>query len=192
MKKKIFLAGIILSTILLILVECNPDKRVRMKEVRQFTETVCRSDEHIKDLKFYFRRPTLRAEMVYEGPLEKEKLISITEDFKALVNVEFMQKIGDNYWGGARPSGFELYIYCDKDKEGNDYDYLIYSQYNKTYKVDENPDISTATRRGPSLMGRMIVFYIGIKSIRTTAIRWFFSWKSALKKPDPVGSDFSI
>lgn len=142
MKKKIFLAGIILSALLLILVESNPSrsKRVRMKEVRQFTETMCRSDEHVKDLKFYFRRPTLRAEMVYEGPLEKEKLISITEDFKALVDVEFMQKIGDNYWGGARPSGFELYIYCDKDKEGNDYDYLIYSQYNKTYKVDENPD----------------------------------------------------
>lgn len=140
MKKKIFLAGIILSAVLLILVECNPDKRVRMKEVRQFTETMCRSDEHIKDLKFYFQRPTLRAEMVYEGPLEKEKLISITEDFKALVDVEFMQKIGDTYWGGARLSGFELYIYCDKDKEGNNYDYLIYSQYNKTYKVDENPD----------------------------------------------------
>ena len=140
MKKKIFLAGIILSALLLILVECNPDKRVRMKEVRQFTETVCRSDEHIKDLKFYFRRPTLRTEMVYEGPLEKEKLISITEDFKALVDVEFMQKIGDKYWGGARPSDFELYIYSDKDKEGNDYDYLIYSQYNKTYRSDENPD----------------------------------------------------
>lgn len=63
-----------------------------MKEVRQFTETVCRSDEHIKDLKFYFRRPTLRAEMVYEGPLNEEKLISIMKDFKALVDVEFMQK----------------------------------------------------------------------------------------------------
>lgn len=145
MKKKIFLAGvilagIILSAVLLILVASNPNKRVHMKEVRQFTETMCRSDEHIKDLKFYFRRPTLRAEMVYEGLLEKEKLISITEDFKALVDVEFMQKIGDNYWGGARPYDFELYIYCDKNKEGNNYDYLIYSRYNKTYKVDENPD----------------------------------------------------
>ena len=140
MKKKIFLAGIILSAVLLILMESNPDKRVRMKEVRQFTETMCRSDEHIKDLKFYFQRPTLRAEMVYEGPLERERLISIMEVFKALVDVEFMQKIGDNYWGGARPSDFELYIYSDKDKEGNDYDYLIYSQYNKTYRSDENPD----------------------------------------------------
>ena len=142
MKKKFFLAGIILFAVLLILVESNPgrSKRVRMKEVRQFTETMCRSDEHIKDLKFYFQRPALRAEMVYEGPLEREKLISIMEDFKALVDVQFMQKIGDKYWGGARPSGFELYIYCDKDKEGNNYDYLIYSQYNKTYIADENPD----------------------------------------------------
>ena len=140
MKKKILLAGVILFAVLLILVETNPNKRVRIKEVRQFTETMCRSDEHIKELKFYFRRPALRAEMVYEGPLDKEKLICIMEDFKALVDVEFMQKIGDNYWGGARPSGFELYIYCDKDKEGNNYDYSIYSQYNKTYKVDENPD----------------------------------------------------
>lgn len=142
MKKKFFLAGIILSAVLLILVESNPSrsKRVRMKEVRQFTETMCRSDEHIKDLKFYFQRPALRAEMVYEGPLDEEKLISIMKDFKALVDVEFMQKIGDKYWGGARPFGFELYIYCDKDKEGNDYDYLIYSQYNKTYRSDENPD----------------------------------------------------
>ena len=140
MKKKIFLAGIILSAILLILVESNPNKRVRMKEVRQFTETVCRSYEHIKELKFYFRRPTLRAEMVYEGPLNEEKLISIMKDFKDLVDVEFMQKIGDNYWDGARPSDFELYIYSNKDKEGNDYDYLIYSQYNKTYRSDENPD----------------------------------------------------
>lgn len=142
MKKKIFLVGIILSAVLLILVESNPSrsKRVRMKEVRQFTETMCRSDENIKGLKFYFQRPTLRAEMVYEDPLEKEKLISIMEDFKALVDVQFMQKIGDKYWGGARPYGFELYIYCDKDKEGNNYDYRIRSQYNKTYIVDENPD----------------------------------------------------
>lgn len=140
MKKKILLAGVILFAVLLILVETNPNKRVRMKEVRQFTETMCRSDEHIKDLKFYFQRPGLRAEMVYESPLDKEKLICIMEDFKALVDVEFMQKIGDNYWGGARPSGFELYIYCDKDKEGNNYDYSIYSQYNKTYRSDENPD----------------------------------------------------
>ena len=142
MKKKFFLAGIILFAVLLILVESNPgrSKRVRMKEVRQFTETMCRSDENIKGLKFYFQRPTLRAEMVYEDPLEKEKLISIMEDFKALVDVQFMQKIGDNYWGGARPYGFELYIYCDKDKEGNNYDYRIRSQYNKTYIVDENPD----------------------------------------------------
>ena len=140
MKKKIFLAGVILSAVLLILVECNPDKRVRMKEVRLFTETMCRSDEHIKDLKFYFQRPGLRAEMVYEGPLDKEKLISIMEDFKTLVDVEFMQKIGDNYWGGARPSDFILYIYSGKDKEGNNYDYLIFSQYNKTYRSDENPD----------------------------------------------------
>ena len=141
-EKKIFLAGIILSALLLILVESNPSrsKRVRMKEVRQFTETMSRSDEHIKDLKFYFQRPTLRAEMVYEGPLERERLISITEDFKALVDVQFMQKIGDKYWGGARPYGFELYIYSNKDKEGNNYDYLIYSRYNKTYKVGENPD----------------------------------------------------
>ena len=142
MKKKFFLAGIILFAVLLILVESNPSrsKRVRMKEVRQFTKTMCRSDEHIKDLKFYFQRPTLRAEMVYEGPLDKEKLISLMEDFKALVDVQFMQKIGDKYWGGARPFGFALYIYCDKDKEGNDYDYLIDSRYNKTYIDDENPD----------------------------------------------------
>ena len=142
MKKKFFLAGIILSAVLLILVESNPSrsKRVRMKEVRQFTETMCRSDEHIKDLKFYFQRPALRAEMVYEGPLDEEKLISIMKDFKALVDVQFMQKIGDNYWGGARPYGFALYIYCDKDKEGNNYDYLIDSQYNKTHIADENPD----------------------------------------------------
>ena len=140
MKKKIFLAAIILFAVLLILVESNPDKRVRMKEVRQFTETMCHSDEHIKDLKFYFLRPTLRAEMVYEGPLDEEKLISIMKDFKALVDVAFMQKIGDNYWGGARPSDFILYIYSDKEKEGNNYDYLIHSQYNKTYRSDENPD----------------------------------------------------
>lgn len=142
MKKKFFLTGIILFAVLLILVESDPSrsKRVRMKEVRQFTETMCRSDEHIKDLKFYFQRPGLRAEMVYEGPLDKEKLISIMEDFKTLVDVEFMQKIGDNYWGGARPSDFVLYIYSNKDKEGNDYDYRIRSQYNKTYRSDENPD----------------------------------------------------
>ena len=142
MKKKLFLAAIILSAVLLILVESDPSrsKRVRLKEVRQFTETMCRSDEHIKDLKFYFQRPGLRAEMVYEGPLDKEKLISIMEDFKTLVDVEFMQKIGDNYWGGARPFDFVLYIYSDKEKEGNNYDYLIDSRYNKTYIDDENPD----------------------------------------------------
>lgn len=49
-----------------------------------------------------------------------------------LYNVEFMQKIGNEYWGGNRPSDFKLYIYVDDKKEGNNYNYLITSRYNKT------------------------------------------------------------
>ena len=30
-----------------------------------------------------------------------------------LIDIEFMQGIGDKYWGGSRPSEFNLYLYID-------------------------------------------------------------------------------
>lgn len=57
----------------------------------------------------------------YKGKLQK-----IKDKFKSLIDIEFMQRIGDKYGGKARPSGFNLHIYVDKKRE-SDYDYAISS-----------------------------------------------------------------
>ena len=40
----------------------------------------------------------------------KGKLQNIKDKFKSLIDIEFMQRIGDKYGGKARPSGFKLII----------------------------------------------------------------------------------
>jgi hypothetical protein len=140
--KKIFIIGILLLTVLLIFTGCSVRKNVKIKEVKEFTKSVLESNDKIKKLDFYFVRPYLGSHLVSDGDLDKGDLQSIKEEFKSLIDIEFMQRIGDKYWGGSRPSRFNLYIYIDtmdNKKEGH-YDYKISSEYNKTHIHDEEAD----------------------------------------------------
>lgn len=139
-KRKRFIIIILLIVSLFSLIGCDVSKNVKNKEIKEFTESILESNKKIKELKFYFRRPSLWAELVYDGDLDKEDLQFLVDEFKTLINVKFMQKIGDEYWGGSRPSEFNLNIYVDEKKNENDYDYQINSQYNKTHIHDEDPD----------------------------------------------------
>ena len=140
LKRKRFIISILLIVCLYSLIGCDISKNVNNKEVKEFTKSILESDDKIKELKFYFRRPSLWAELVYDGELDKEDVQLITDEFKTLINVKFMQKIGDEYWGGSRPSEFNLYIYVDEKKDETDYDYQITSKYNKTHISDEDPE----------------------------------------------------
>lgn len=140
LKRKRFIISILLIVCLFSLIGCDISKNVKNKEVKEFIKSILESDDKIKELKFYFRRPSLWAELVYDGELDKENLQLITDEFKTLINVKFMQRIGDEYWGGSRPSEFNLYIYVDEKKDENDYDYQITSKYNKTHISDEDPE----------------------------------------------------
>ncbi len=91
-------------------------------------------------MKFYFQRPTLSAELVHEGDLGKEDFQFLIDEFKTLIDIEFMQRIGEEYWEGARPSEFNLYIFINVKKERNDFNYIVNSRYNKTHVSDEDLD----------------------------------------------------
>lgn len=136
--KRRYTLGILLVSCLLLFTGCSVTKKVRNKEVKEFTKSILESNEKIKELSFYFRRPSLYSELVYQGDLDEGELQNIKEEFKLLIDIDFMQRIGDKYWGGARPSAFNLDIYKNK-KEDNRYDYRISSEYNKTHVSDENP-----------------------------------------------------
>lgn len=141
-KKGIFSIIILVVIILLVITGCSVRKNVRIKEIKQFTESILESNEKIKSLDFYFVRPYLGSHLVYDGDLDESDLKYFVDEFKTLIDIEFMQKIGDKYWGGSRPSEFVLYLYkdtMDNKKEG-DYDYEIISRYNKTHIHDEEPD----------------------------------------------------
>lgn len=99
-KKRKYIFAILLVFLLLLLIACSVRKNVRNKEVIEFTKSILESNEKIKDLNFYFIRPYLGAKLVHDGDLDKEELQNIKKEFKSLINIEFMQKIGDKYWGG--------------------------------------------------------------------------------------------
>lgn len=139
-KRKRLIISVLLIVSLFGLIGCDVDRKVKNEEIKKFTESILESNDKILELNFYFRRPTLRGKMVYEGDLDKEDFQFLVNEFKTLIDVEFMQKIGDEYRRGARPSGFNLNIYVDEKKEENNYDYQISSQYNKTHIHDEEPD----------------------------------------------------
>lgn len=137
-KRKYFFAVLLIS-LLLLSVGCSVTKNVKTKEVKEFTKIILESNEKIKELNFYFLRPALYGELVHDGDLDKEELQNIKKEFKSLINIEFMQRIGDKYWGGVRPSEFNLYIYVNNKRESG-YDYTISSEYNKTHVSDENSE----------------------------------------------------
>lgn len=141
-RKRIIIIGILLIVFVLLFTGCSVRKNVRIKEVREFTRSILESNEKIKELDFYFVRPYLGSHLVYDGDLDEEELQDLIDEFKTLINIEFMQRIGGKYWGGSRPSEFNLYVYIDtmNNKKEGDFNYLISSRYNKTYIHDEEPD----------------------------------------------------
>lgn len=142
-KKKMFIIGMLLIAFLLLFTGCSVRKNVRNKEVKDFTESILESNKKVKDLSLYFIRPYLGGELVYDGDLDKEDFQNLIDEFNKMVDIEFMQRIGDKYWKGIRPDEFILYVHVDKnrsDKSEHTYDYQISSRYNKTYVSDENPE----------------------------------------------------
>ena len=140
-RRYIFVILIIIS--LIILTGCSVRKTVRDKEVKEFTKYILESNEKVKDLSFYFLRPYLAGDLVHDGDLEKEDFQNIIDEFDKKIDIEFMQRIGDRYWGGSRPNEFILYVHVDKnksDKNKHFYDYEISSEYNKTFRSDEDPE----------------------------------------------------
>lgn len=143
LKKGKYILGILIICCLLLFTGCSVRKNVRNKEVKEFTKSILESNKKVKDLSFYFIRPYLGGELVYDGDLDKQDFQNLIHEFDEKIDIEFMQRIGDKYWGGSRPSSFVLYIYVDNkrnDKNEHTYDYLISSRYNKTHVHDENPE----------------------------------------------------
>lgn len=135
MNKKNLSISVILIFILT-LAGCSISKKVRTHEIKEFTKSLLESNEKVISLKFNFRRPSLYADIVYKSDLEKEDFQYLIDEFKTLIDIDFMQKIGDKYWNGERPNSFILSIDIGKEDK-NSYDYEIYSYYNKTKMSNE-------------------------------------------------------
>lgn len=143
LKKRKYILGILIICCLLLFTGCSVRKNVRNKEVKEFTKSILESNKKVKDLSFYFIRPYLGGELVYDGDLDKQDFQDLIQEFNEKIDIEFMQRVGDKYWGGSRPSSFVLYIYVDNKrnhKHEHTYDYLISSGYNKTHVRDENAE----------------------------------------------------
>jgi len=138
-EKRKYFFGILIISCLLIFTGCSVRKNVKNEKIKEFTESILESNEKIKEMSFYFLRPGLYAELVYEGDLDEENLQNIKDEFKTLINIEFMERIGDKYFGGSTPWNFDLYIYVDNKREES-YDYCVSSRYYKTHVVNEDPE----------------------------------------------------
>lgn len=80
-KKKMFIIGMLLIVFLLLFTGCSVRKNVRSKEVKEFTKSILESNEKVKDLSFYFLRPYLAGELVYDGDLDKEDFKKIIDEY---------------------------------------------------------------------------------------------------------------
>lgn len=139
LKNRRYIYGVLLIVFLLLITGCSLRKNVRIKEVKEFTKSILESNEKVKELKFYFRRPGLYADLAYDGDLETEEIEDLIDEFKTLIDIDFMNKIGDKYWKGSRPYKFGLYIYVDKIRDDN-YDYFLESRYRKDPSMSDGPD----------------------------------------------------
>lgn len=139
-KKRIFIIGILLIILTLLFTGCSVRKTVRLKEVKEFSKSILKSNEKIKELDFYFIRPYLGANLVYDGDLEKEDLKDLLDEFKTLIDIDFMQMIGEKCWYDSTAWWFQLDVFIDKKTERKP-DYQIMTEYNKrTGRRDEEPD----------------------------------------------------
>ncbi|KAF5084258.1 hypothetical protein DSECCO2_81270 [anaerobic digester metagenome] len=136
-KKIFFLISILL--LIIMVTYCSTPKQVKTVETIELTKLLLKSNHKVIELKFTFVRPSLYADIIYEGDLEEEDLKSLIREFKTLINVNFMKAIGNKYWSGSRPSSFILRINIGEETQ-NDTDYIIFSKYNKSNVRDEKPD----------------------------------------------------
>lgn len=145
-KRIIYIIIILLVIMLLVQVYYSPftgrnvETIVRNKEVKDFTKSILASNERIRKLNFYYLRENFCSDLIYDGDLSKNEIEALVEEFKKLVNVETMKKIEKEYWNNTIPSSFELYIYINRKESEGAYDYLIKSNYNKTFRIDEDPE----------------------------------------------------
>ena len=134
-------SSLITMCLVLILVTtgCSRTKTVKTKETKEFTKAILESNEKIKSLKFYFTRPHLKAEMIYEGDLADIDFSYLIQEFGSLIDIGFMQGIGDQYWVGEIPWQFNLNVHVD-EKLDDGYDYQLFTRYNKEHIRNEDPD----------------------------------------------------
>ena len=132
-----------LITICLVLIYiitgCSRTKTVKTKETKEFTKAILESNGKIKSLKFYFTRPRLKAEMIYEGDLADIDFRYLIQEFEPLIEIDFMQEIGGRYWAGEIPWQFDLNVHVD-EKLDDAYDYQLFTRYNKEHIRNEDPD----------------------------------------------------
>ena len=138
MKKRNLLIAIFL-VLTIFITGCSVTKTVKTKETKEFTKAILKSNEKIKSLKFYFTRPHLNAEMIYDGDLGDIDLRYLIQEFDPLIEIDFMQEIGEQYWAGGVPWQFNLNVHVDKKLEDG-YDYQLFTRYNKEHIRNEDPD----------------------------------------------------
>lgn len=138
-KKRKYITSLLLLISLILLTGCSISKKVRTDETEEFTKSILDSNKKVKELNFYFIKPSLNADLVHDGDLDKEEFEDIINEFKTLVDIEFMEKIGEKYWKGIIPRGFNIYIHIDEMRKDN-YDYLLESSYRKYSNQPDGPD----------------------------------------------------
>ncbi len=137
-KKRKYIISLLLISLILF-TGCSISKKVKTDETEEFTKSILESNEKIKELEFYFIKPDFCADLVHDGDLDEEEFEDIINEFKTLVNIEFMEKVGEKYWKGLRPKGFNVYIHIDEMRKDN-YDYLLESTYRKHSNQPDGPD----------------------------------------------------
>lgn len=138
-KKRIFIISVIIIVGLFILTGCSIRKNVKNEEVKEFTKSILESNEKIKALKFYYRRPGIYADLAYDGELNEEDIESLIDEFKTLIDIEFMERMKNEYWKGTSPLDFGLYIHIDEIRDDS-YKYFITSRYHKEPIVNDDPN----------------------------------------------------
>ena len=139
LKKRKYFISLLLIFVLIIFTGCSIRKIVKTDETEEFTKSLLESNEKVKELNFYFIKPSLNADLVHDGDLDEEEFEDLIDEFKTLVDIEFMEKIGEKYWKGIRPYGFNVYVHIDEIRKDN-YDYLLESSYRKYSNQPDGPD----------------------------------------------------
>lgn len=138
-KRRMPTTSILIIVALLIFTGCSASRKVRTNETEEFTKSILESNQKVKKLSFYFIRPSLNVDLAYDGDIGTGELEDLVNEFKTLIDIEFMDQIGEKYWKGLRPYGFNIYIHIDKIRKDN-YDYLLESHYRKYSNQPDGPD----------------------------------------------------